>query len=218
MGGMTWTAVGNDRGVEMSRQLVNGWSEQGCERAAAVAKRARSRLRRDYPAVLGGMARRRTRCERCALSAQTAPTSQCLKRADARGHASCAPRRRPIRHRGSPLAALRHCSWWGTNEFSSWPATTGSTRPWAALRRGVSAGAEQRRDEGGARQRASTTDSPGLFERRAQRARSEFPGAPSFRAAQGSRPAGPTARRLARPQGCPGPCRSTRPTTTEPQP
>jgi len=40
-------------------------------------------------------------------------------RADARGHAFCASRRRPIRPRGSPLAALRHRSWWGTDEFFS---------------------------------------------------------------------------------------------------
>jgi len=55
-------------------------------------------------------------------------------------------------------------------------------------------GAEERRAEAGARAaRASTSDSPRLSERNNRRECSEFRGAASGRAPQGSRPAGPTA-------------------------
>ena len=63
-------------------------------------------------------------------------------------------------------------------------ASSRATRPDAACKA---------RAEGGARSALRSSDSPRLFERSDRRERSEFRGAPSDRAAQRSRPAGPTA-------------------------
>ena len=62
------------------------------------------RLRADSPAVLGPVARRATRCAHCVRCARTGATRQFTKRADARGHGPCVPRRlagalRPARAR-----------------------------------------------------------------------------------------------------------------------
>jgi hypothetical protein len=60
---------------------------------ARPLRRQRSALRADCPAVLGPVARRRTRFASFARYARTTAASQITKRADARGHEPCAPRR-----------------------------------------------------------------------------------------------------------------------------
>jgi hypothetical protein len=63
------------------RCAAGGRREQRHMRAGRGASLRRSALRTDCPAVLGLVARRSTRCVRCALSAQTNATSQSLMRA-----------------------------------------------------------------------------------------------------------------------------------------
>ena len=88
------------------RTLAGLRSFVACEASTVVAQAARGRarplsrrrssLRADCPAVLGLVARRRTRCASCARCAQTTAPSQFTRRAFARGHKPCAPRRRPF--------------------------------------------------------------------------------------------------------------------------
>jgi len=98
-------------------------------RTVRSASARRSALRADSPSVLGPVARRATRCAHCVRCARAGAPSQTTKRADARSHGPCVPRRlagalRPARTRlcryggGSPqenidirrLSALRSTS------------------------------------------------------------------------------------------------------------
>ena len=73
-------------------------------RTVRSASARRSPLRADSPSVLGPVARRATRCAHCVRCARTGAARQLTKRADARGHGPCVPRRlagalRPARAR-----------------------------------------------------------------------------------------------------------------------
>ena len=104
-------------------------SGKGAPGQSAAASARRSALRADSPSVLGPVARRATRCAHCIRCARAGAPSQTTKRADARSHGPCVPRRlagalRPARTRlcryggGSPqentdirrLSALRSTS------------------------------------------------------------------------------------------------------------
>ena len=96
---------------------------------------------------------------------------------------------------------------------SSCPAGPADSELFASQRRGRAAGAatlRRRGAEGCGRRalkaRASTSDSPHLFERSERSERSELCGATADRAPQGSRPAGPTAAVGAEPAARPRLC------------
>ena len=182
-------------------------------RAAAAARRRRPALRAGCPAVLDLVARGATRFAHCVSCAQTSAASQLSKRAGARGHKACAPRRLP---RAPAAARTRLRSNRGGVRPPRPHAPVVPERQAAAAGRAVR-GAEQRSAVVGARQRASTTDSPRLFERSSRSERSELSGATTVRAAQGSRRNAPTA------EPCPpGRCRLSRramsPSATSPNP
>ena len=135
------------------------------------------------------MARRGTRYVRCAHCAQTAATSQFTKRAGARGHEPCAPRRltraqRPVQARlcsrrlalpGCPVeeAAVNTDSVAGKAAGGAWAGRIGA--------------AEKRRVPGRARSALRILTCGRLFERSERSERSEFGHRPGTRASQGTR-------------------------------
>ena len=176
-------------------------ARQSRVRAAAAARRRRPARCAGCPAVLDLVARGSTRFAHCVSCAQTSAASQLSKRAGARGHKACAPRRLP---RAPAAARTRLRSNRGGVRPPRPNATVVPERQAAAAGRAVR-GAEQRSTAVGARQRASSTDSPHLSERSSRSERSELSGATAVRAAQGSRRNAPTAE-----PSPPGRCRLSR--------
>jgi hypothetical protein len=181
-------------GAGRNRFSLPGSSRQRCVRAGRSARRRRSVLRTDSPAMLALMARRRTCCVRCANSAHTAATSQKYAARCARGHESCASRR--LRRAPQPTRThlwarpahceSRHAEVVLSRQVVSGGATSGAT---GSHRAGVGARSAQR-----------TSNSPQLSERNERSECSEFCGATPDRAAQWSRRAAPTAT-VGAPQG-----------------
>ncbi len=157
----------------------------------------------------------RTRCAHCVRYAQTGAASQTVEARCARRLQDCAPRRsrnRPLRVAPAApptLGVLRRKTPAIADAAAASPALTkraiaqepwtciAMNQPvvarWAAPGGGDFWGDEQRRPGVGARQRASTSNSPRLFERSERSERSELCGATPGRAAQWSRSEAQTA-------------------------
>jgi len=146
-------------------------------------------LREGFPALLDHMARRESRYAHCVRYARTISASQMLKRAlRARGHALCAARRRICRCRRTPAHGFA-----GTSEVFI-DENPGRAARWAVPGGGDLWGGEKRSIAVGARTaRASTSDSPRLFEHNERSEWSEFRGATAMRASQRSRSEAQTA-------------------------
>jgi len=189
---------------------------QSRARAVRSASARRSALRADFPAVLGPVARRATRSANGVRCARTGATSQFTKRADARGHGPCVPRRlagalRPARARlGGPaelferitpvqcvcMTGLERVPKTASSARRSRPATSARHRGVFAaggIRRGRFLGRRGTQERGRRAQRASWSDSPHLFERSERSSRSELCGATPLRVPQRSRRGAPTA-------------------------
>ncbi len=191
--------------------------KQGGGRGAVGAQAALALAARGFPAMLGLRSHRETRCTHCVRCARTLAVSQITKRAGTRADLSPVLLGGAIRPACAPPAALREQSFLGVSEGQAagiepvacrapqarvqapagLDARLGSfsnQEPSAASQsRGrVRGGAPVRRRgaEGFGRRayaRASSTDSPHLFERSERSERSELCGATETRAPQRSR-------------------------------
>jgi len=128
--------------------VIAGLAQQRRVRAHRSASPWRSALRSDFPAMLGQPGRRRTRCVRFALYAQTAATSQMTKRVSfgTRARLPCASRR----HGGALRWARTRPCWTERAGIDASCTTALSTRR-AVSGRGDFRGGEKRRPGLGAR-------------------------------------------------------------------
>jgi hypothetical protein len=183
--------------------LLSNRARQSRRQVCAGARMRRPALRADSPAVLGLVARRETRFAHCVRSARAIATSMRTKRAARAATSPALLGAAYVAADAHPPAALlmhrsrrRH-----TPIVTARGAVPGGSDLW---------GGEKRRLEAGTRAaRASTSDSPRLFQRNERSEWSEFRGAASGRASQRSRPSRPTAT-VGAPAGCRSPRRPNR--------